>query len=69
MSLEEKAKEIKWIFKYRHASGEFVDSDLYDTRKQAQTERDQMNSFGATCTLPIEVSKNYKPYQREQDFK
>ena len=67
MPLEKTAKEIKWIFRYLRADREEIDVGPYDTSEEANTEKDKMASFGAMCSDPIEVSKDYELYQGRED--
>ena len=67
MVLEEKTGETKWIFRYLRADRAEIDMGPYETREKAQKESDQMAKFGALCTQPIEVPKNYVLFQEEPE--
>jgi hypothetical protein len=67
MTLEKTAEETQWIFRYLRADREEIDMGPYETQQKAQEERDNMASFGAMCSPPIEVSKGYKLYQGRED--
>ena len=67
MSLEETIEETKWIFRYLRADREEIEIGPYESKEVAQKERDQMASYGALCTPPIEVKANYELYQGEEN--
>ncbi|MBI5148407.1 hypothetical protein HZA33_01880 [Candidatus Pacearchaeota archaeon] len=56
-------KETKWIFRYIRGDLEEIDIGPYKTQEEAKGHRDKMSGFGAICSAPIEVSKDYELYK------
>ena len=67
MTLEKTVEETRWIFRYIRVDREEIDMGPYKTREEAQQAANEMASFGAICSSPIEVSKGYKLYKGNED--
>lgn len=63
--MEKNIEQKVWIFKYIRADLEEIDMGPYPTSEEAQKAYKKMSGFGAMCSIPFEVSKDYKLYKGE----
>ena len=52
-----------WIFRYVRADREEIDMGPYITKEEAEKASNKMAGFGALCSSPFEVPKNYELYK------
>ena len=67
MALEKTVEETQWIFRYIRADMKEIDMGPYKTQKEAKQHSNEMASFGAMCSPPVEVSKDYNLYKGNED--
>ena len=61
----ENIEQKVWIFRYVRADFEEIDMGPYTTREKAAKASKKMADFGALCSSPLEVPKNYELYKGE----